>query len=158
MTRPYPAVAISRRAAPMAAMCPVTATGRITRRGSGLRVRRAPRRRRGRRHRRGAAVRHAKAPRDFHPTVAEGGDVELGAAPLHRTQEPAHRREGLGHGVRRIDGSAVARIVVGPAAQPVFATATKGDRKPVFLVRINSSTRELHGQEALDYQPKRWPS
>ncbi|GAA0926813.1 GmrSD restriction endonuclease domain-containing protein [Pseudonocardia zijingensis] len=57
-----------------------------------------------------------------------------------------------------IDDRTVAKIVVGPAAQPVFATATKGERKPVFLVRINSSTRELLGQEAHDYQRKRWPS
>jgi hypothetical protein len=56
------------------------------------------------------------------------------------------------------DGLTVARIVVGPAAQPVFATPTKGERKPVFRVRINSSTRELLGQEAHDYQRKRWPS
>lgn len=57
-----------------------------------------------------------------------------------------------------IDGRTVARIVVGPAAQPVFATPPKGDRKPAFLVRIHSSTRELLGQEALDYQRKRWPA
>ncbi len=40
----------------------------------------------------------------------------------------------------------VARIVVGPAAQRVFTTPAKGVCKPVFLVRINSSTRELPGQ------------
>jgi hypothetical protein len=57
-----------------------------------------------------------------------------------------------------IDDRTVARIVAGPAAQLVFATATKGEREPVFLVRINSSTRELLGQEAHDYRRKRWPS
>ncbi|MGH3697288.1 MAG: AlbA family DNA-binding domain-containing protein [Pseudonocardiaceae bacterium] len=56
-----------------------------------------------------------------------------------------------------VDGRTVARIDVGPAAQPVFATS-KGDRKPVFLVRINSTTHELAGHDALDYQRKRWPA
>lgn len=57
----------------------------------------------------------------------------------------------------QLDGRTVARIDVGPAAQPVFATL-KGERKPVFLVRINSSTQELAGHDALDYQRKRWPA
>jgi hypothetical protein len=52
----------------------------------------------------------------------------------------------------------VARIEVGPAAKPIFATSPKGDKKQVFLVRINNSTQEFAGQEALDYQKKRWPS
>lgn len=58
----------------------------------------------------------------------------------------------------QLDGGTVARIDVGPAAKPIFATPTKGDKKQVFLVRINNSTQELSGQEALDYQKKRWPS
>ncbi len=57
-----------------------------------------------------------------------------------------------------LDGSTVARIVVGPAGQPVFTTPAKGERKPVFFVRMNSSTRELFGPEILDYQRKRWPA
>lgn len=56
-----------------------------------------------------------------------------------------------------LDGSSVARIDVGPAAGPVFAAPTQGDRKPVFFVRINNATHELAGQDALDYQKKRWP-
>ena len=56
-----------------------------------------------------------------------------------------------------VDARTVARIDVGPAAQPVFATP-KGERKPAFLVRINSSTQELAGHDALDYQRKRWPA
>ncbi len=55
-----------------------------------------------------------------------------------------------------IDGKTVARIEVGPAAAPVFAKRSKGDTKPAFLVRINNSTKELHGQDALDYQRRRW--
>ena len=58
----------------------------------------------------------------------------------------------LGH----LDGRTVARIDVGPASRPVFAT--NGKDKPVFLVRINNSTRELAGQEAHDYQRTRWPA
>jgi len=58
-----------------------------------------------------------------------------------------------------IAGRHVARIDVGPAAKPVFAKSTKnGERRPIFLVRINNSTQELDGQELLDYQRIRWPT
>lgn len=61
--------------------------------------------------------------------------------------------------IGRIDGRTVARIDVGPAAKPVFATAARGgDKKPMFMVRLNNSTHELVGQEALEYQQSRWPS
>jgi hypothetical protein len=56
-----------------------------------------------------------------------------------------------------IGSGTVVRIDVGPAAKPVFATSPK-DKKPAFLVRMNNATHELVGQEALDYQQKRWPS
>jgi cytochrome c551/c552 len=53
----------------------------------------------------------------------------------------------------------VARIVVGPAAQPVFAKLKGKDAKQErFLVRINNATHELIGQQAYSYQSKRWPS
>ena len=57
-----------------------------------------------------------------------------------------------------LEGGTVARIVVGPAARPVFASAKtdKGDRKEVFMVRMGNSTRELTGTDAHDYQRKRW--
>lgn len=57
-----------------------------------------------------------------------------------------------------LDDRTVARIDVGPSAKPVFATSPKGEKKQVFLVRINNSTQELNGQEAVDYQKSRWPS
>jgi hypothetical protein len=57
-----------------------------------------------------------------------------------------------------VEGRTIALINVGPAAQPVFATSAKGDKKPLFLVRINSSTHELLGPDILDYQRKRWPA
>ncbi len=50
----------------------------------------------------------------------------------------------------------VARIEVGPAAKPVFATPTKGEKKETFMVRVNNSTKEFQGQDLLDYQAKRW--
>ena len=56
-----------------------------------------------------------------------------------------------------VDGRTVARIAVWPAARPVFLNA-KGEKKGVFLVRVNSSTRELSGDDAFTYQQKRWPS
>ncbi|MCT2582365.1 GmrSD restriction endonuclease domain-containing protein [Actinophytocola gossypii] len=59
----------------------------------------------------------------------------------------------------QFDEGTVARIDVGPSATPVFATTPlKGDKKPKFLVRINNSTQELEGQEALKYQRSRWPT
>ena len=61
--------------------------------------------------------------------------------------------------IGEIDGRTVARVDVGPAARPVFATGGKGSEKQqVFLVRINNSTQELTGQEAHDYQRARWPA
>jgi hypothetical protein len=55
-----------------------------------------------------------------------------------------------------IEGQTVARVEIGPAAAPVFAKRGKGDDSSAFLVRINSSTRELHGKDALEYQQQRW--
>jgi hypothetical protein len=57
-----------------------------------------------------------------------------------------------------IDGTDVARIDVGPAAEPVFATTLKGERQEKFLARINNSTVELAGQEMVDYMKRRWPN
>lgn len=56
-----------------------------------------------------------------------------------------------------VDGGTVARIDVGPAAGPVFATPPGGDGKPLYMVRLNNTTQELAGQDALDHQKKRWP-
>lgn len=58
----------------------------------------------------------------------------------------------LGH----LDRRTVARIDVGPAARPVFASNSRD--RPAFLVRINNSTHELAGREAHDYQRIRWPA
>jgi hypothetical protein len=55
-----------------------------------------------------------------------------------------------------IEGRTVALIEVGPAASPVFAKPAKGEDKTVFLVRTNSSTQALEGQDGLDYQLHRW--
>jgi hypothetical protein len=60
-------------------------------------------------------------------------------------------------GYAKLDGRTVARIDVGQAATPVFVTPSKGD-KQAFYVRLNSSTHELHGQQAFAYQQKRWSS
>lgn len=57
----------------------------------------------------------------------------------------------------KIEGKDVARISVPPVEQPVFATPLQGEKKPQFLVRLNNGTHEFHGQEALEYQKKRWP-
>jgi hypothetical protein len=58
-----------------------------------------------------------------------------------------------------VEGHTVARVDVGPTARPVFATSTKaGNKRQVFLVRINNSTQEMTGQDAHDYQRVRWPA
>ena len=56
-----------------------------------------------------------------------------------------------------IDGHHVARVVTGPAPEPVFARAPGDQERSTFLVRVNNSTQVLAGQEALAYQKKRWP-
>lgn len=55
------------------------------------------------------------------------------------------------------EGVDVARLDVGPAVAPVFAVPIKGEKHERFLVRINNSTQELVGSEALAYQQRRWP-
>lgn len=57
-----------------------------------------------------------------------------------------------------VAGATVAKIEITPTPRPVFVTPKKGERRPVFYVRMNSSTRELLGLEAVDYQRKRWPA
>lgn len=57
-----------------------------------------------------------------------------------------------------LDGRTVARVDVGPAAAPVFATKPKGDGQELFVVRVNNSTQELAGPELLRYQQQRWRS
>lgn len=56
-----------------------------------------------------------------------------------------------------LDGRTVAEVDVAQAARPVFVTHTKGERRPAFYVRMNSSTRELSGPDAHDHQRRRWP-
>lgn len=51
----------------------------------------------------------------------------------------------------------IARIEVGPAAQPIFAVPSKGEKTPKFVVRINNESPEMAGEEAHKYQKKRWP-
>jgi len=60
--------------------------------------------------------------------------------------------------IAELDGHHVARIDIGPSAEPVFGTPPNGQGKPAFLVRINNTTHELLGQDAHAYQKKRWPA
>lgn len=55
-----------------------------------------------------------------------------------------------------VEGRTVARLEIGPAAGPVFATPHKAEEKPAFFVRMNSSTQPLDGPEAVEYQRHRW--
>lgn len=52
----------------------------------------------------------------------------------------------------------VARIDVSPSPEPVFATPPKGEKRRVFVARINNSTEELDGPDLLEYRSRRWPS
>jgi hypothetical protein len=60
-------------------------------------------------------------------------------------------------GFAELGGRDIARLDIGPAVRPVFATPTKGEKREQFLVRINNSTQELVGRDAHDYQQRRWP-
>lgn len=57
----------------------------------------------------------------------------------------------------QLDGHHVARIVAGPASEPIFANRPGGD-SPVFMVRVNNSTQELQGPQILSYRASRWPT
>lgn len=56
-----------------------------------------------------------------------------------------------------LNGHDVFRIEVGPAVEPVFAKALKGEDREYFFVRINNSTQELSGQAGHTYRKRRWP-
>ena len=66
-----------------------------------------------------------------------------------------------------LDGKTVAHIEVNQATKPVFATPKKGanpsGRNPVhgekkfFYVRMANGTRELAGEDMLEYIKNRWP-
>lgn len=58
----------------------------------------------------------------------------------------------------QIDGRTVSRIDVSPSPEPVFATSPKGEKRRVFVARINNSTEELDGPDILEYRSRRWPS
>lgn len=58
----------------------------------------------------------------------------------------------------QLGGKHVARVVAGPASEPIFATPPGGSDSPAFMVRINNSTQELKGPEILSYKTSRWPA
>jgi hypothetical protein len=60
--------------------------------------------------------------------------------------------------IARVDGKHVARVVAGPAAEPIFAKSPGTGEAAAFPVRLNNSTQELHGSEMVSYQKSRWPS
>lgn len=57
-----------------------------------------------------------------------------------------------------LEAGTVVRVEVGPSPEPVFATPPKGERRKVFVARINNSTEELDGPELLEYRSRRWPA
>jgi hypothetical protein len=56
------------------------------------------------------------------------------------------------------ENGTVAVVDIGPAPSPVFAKRKGADGHSAFLVRINASTQQLDGQDALAYQMHRWSS
>jgi len=86
----------------------------------------------------------------------DGWEVWMTSAVSHSLGKAAAAE--LDVAVVELDGKQVARVVVGPAAEPVFARPPKAPEKATFLVRTNNSTQQLIGQEILDYQKKRWPT
>ena len=55
-----------------------------------------------------------------------------------------------------VSGLIVACIDISASHTPVFSKVKKGGERNVFFVRVNNTTRELSGQELLDYRQRRW--
>lgn len=58
----------------------------------------------------------------------------------------------------KISERTISRIDVGPSPEPVFTTPPKGEKRRVFVARINNSTEELDGPDLLEYRSRRWPA
>lgn len=54
-------------------------------------------------------------------------------------------------------GRDLCRVDVSPATGPVFLHTPKGARTADFYLRIGNSTRQLLGDEALEYESAHWP-
>jgi hypothetical protein len=59
--------------------------------------------------------------------------------------------------ISEIDEHQVARIDVGPSAEPVFASTLKREKSERFYARINNRTEEVTGQDLHKYLKRRWP-
>jgi predicted HTH transcriptional regulator len=53
-------------------------------------------------------------------------------------------------------GKDVCRIDVAASAKPVFAKPKTGDAHSEFWVRLGNQTRQLHGNDMVDYQKGHW--
>ena len=57
----------------------------------------------------------------------------------------------------RIEGTQICHLSVAASGKPVFARPAKGGGEgSVFWVRIGNATKELHGDDMLDYQGEHW--
>ena len=57
----------------------------------------------------------------------------------------------------RIDGKDVAVVSVAAAGKPVFAKGLEGAQGPnEFWVRIGNATKQLHGDDMVEYQENHW--
>ncbi|MGE0490530.1 MAG: DUF262 domain-containing protein [Vulcanimicrobiota bacterium] len=57
----------------------------------------------------------------------------------------------------QLQGLDVCVVSVAPSARPVFSRALEGGKQPSeFWVRIGNATKQLHGEEMVQYQKDRW--
>ncbi len=57
----------------------------------------------------------------------------------------------------RINGAEVCAVVVASSAKPVFAKPQEGGHLPTeFWVRIGNATKQLHGDDMMEYQSNHW--
>lgn len=55
-----------------------------------------------------------------------------------------------------INGNDVCRLRIQPSGNPVYTKPLDGSEHSEFWVRINNSTRQLHGPDTDDYKKERW--
>ena len=56
----------------------------------------------------------------------------------------------------RIDGHDVALVIASSSGKPVFAKPQDGNGATEFWVRIGNQTKQLHGDDMVDYQSQHW--
>jgi len=62
----------------------------------------------------------------------------------------------VGISFERVGDDDIARVTVAPSGKPAFAKGLEGSSANEFWVRIGNQTKQLHGDEMLEYQDAHW--